>query len=77
MKQRPLIAVTGDYDTESGRYFLKREYMEALWTAGCAPVILEPKIEVPMNWSGDREEYIERIEIEEHGRKITDEEEEL
>ena len=65
MKQRPLIAVTGDYDTESGRYFLKREYMEALWTAGCAPVILEPKIEVPMNWSGDREEYIERIEIEE------------
>jgi len=65
MNRRPLIAVTGDFDTENSRYYLKKEYMEALWRNGAAAVILEPKIEVPEDWSGDREEYLSRIEIEE------------
>ena len=65
MKRRPLIAVTGDYDPDNGRYYLKKEYMEALWRNGAVAVILEPKIEVPEEWTGDREEYLARVEIEE------------
>lgn len=63
--KRPIIAVTGDYNPETNLYFLKREYMEAIWTNGGIPMIIEPKIEIPQEWTGDREELIERVEIEE------------
>lgn len=63
--KRPVIAVTGDYNPDTGLYFLKREYMEAIWVNGGVPMIIEPKIEIPKDWTGDREEYIARCEIEE------------
>ena len=60
---RPLIGVTGDYDPAAGRYYLKQEYMEAIWLNGGVPVILEPRLIKPEEWSGDREEWIRNVEV--------------
>ncbi len=60
---RPLIGVTGDYDPAAGRYYLKQEYMEAIWLNGGVPVILEPRLIKPEDWSGDREEWISKTDV--------------
>lgn len=65
MNKRPLIAVTGDYNPTSNQYYLKQEYMNAIWLAGGAPVAIYPKIEIPQEWSGEAANWIRAYEIEE------------
>ena len=65
MQRKPIIAVTGDFDPSLGRYYLKKEYMEAIWLNGGIPVILEPKLDIPKEWSGDREEWVDLVQVEE------------
>lgn len=72
MNKRPIIAVTGSYDSDEQQYYVKKSYMEAIWMNGGVPIILEPKIETPEEWLGDREELVRRVEIHEEILDVVD-----
>lgn len=65
MSKRPIIAVTGDYNMQTNLYFLKQEYMNAVWLAGGIPVIICPQIHIPQEWSGAAAKWTQQYEIEE------------
>lgn len=65
MNKRPVIAITGDYDTEKNTYYVKPPYIEAIRLAGGVPVVLYPRMDVPQNWSGDAANWIEAYDLEE------------
>lgn len=64
MNKRSIIAVTGDYNPQTGLYYLKQEYMNAIWLAGGAPVVLYPKLTIPREWSGEAAKWLEQYALE-------------
>ena len=70
--RKPIIAVTGDYDPQSHQYYIKEEYIQAISLAGGLPVVLYPSIEVPKEWSGDRQAWIEQYPLDERILEMAD-----
>lgn len=60
---RPLIAVTGDYDSAKARYFINESYFHAVMEAGGIPVLIEPSMSAPEGWKGDLEELMDGMRL--------------
>ena len=65
MNKRPIIALTGSYNSNGDQYFLKRSYIDAIRLAGGIPVVLNPIMDVPQEWSGDAAKWLEAYDLEE------------
>jgi gamma-glutamyl-gamma-aminobutyrate hydrolase PuuD len=63
--KRPVIGVTGDRDESNGRYYIKQEYIQAVWQAGGVPLIIEYPLDIPQNWSGDRKAWLDSVDVKE------------
>ena len=65
MNKKPIIAVTGDYNMQTNQYYLKQEYLHAIWLAGGIPLTVYPKTALPQEWSGAAAKWMQQYEIEE------------
>lgn len=63
--KRPVIGVTGDRDESNGRYYIKQEYIQAVWQTGGVPLIIEYPLDIPQNWSGDRKAWLDSVDVKE------------
>ena len=64
-QKSPIIALTGSYTSSGDQYYLKRSYIDAIRLAGGIPVVLNPIMDVPQEWSGDAAEWLEAYDLEE------------
>ena len=62
--KRPIIALTGSYTSSGDQFYLKRSYIDAIRLAGGIPVIINPIMDVPKEWSGDAAKWLEAYDLE-------------
>lgn len=62
--RRPVIAITSDYAPEKDWHFTTNAYMNAVRGAGAVPIMTGPVIRTPQDYSGCREEWLEKVDIE-------------
>lgn len=65
MNKRPVIAVTGDYQTATGSFMIRQSYIDAVRRAGGIPAVWYPRMDIPQPWSGDAAEWMQAYDEEE------------
>lgn len=61
---RPVIALTADYIPDKEYHYMTNAYLKAVRLAGGVPVVLCPAAQIPADFSGSREEFLSRVDVE-------------
>ena len=64
MNKRPIIALTGSYNSTGDQFYMKRSYIDAIRLAGGIPVVWDPIMNIPQDWSGAAAKWLESYDLE-------------